>query len=109
MPTTARGNPVSRNTFNDSWRLAVRAAGLVPTRDTGTHQLRHRFASLMLAGGVDIKKLSIYLGLGSAGFTLATYTHLMESADVQARKAIEAALAAEDVALTLDQEGEHQG
>jgi len=109
LPTTARGNPVSRNTFNDSWRLAVRAAGLVPTRDTGTHQLRHRFASLMLAGGVDIKKLSVYLGHGSAGFTLATYTHLMESADVQARKAIEAALAAEDVAPTLDQEGEHQG
>ena len=60
-------------------------------------------------GWVDIKKLSVSLGHGSAGFTLATYTHLMESADVQARKAIEAALAAEDVALTLDQEGEHQG
>jgi hypothetical protein len=63
----------------------------------------------MLAGGVGIKKLSVYLGHGSAGFTLATYTHLMESADAQARRAIEAALAAEDVAPTVDRKEEQRG
>ena len=109
LVTTAPGKAVNRNAFNEAWRRAVRTAGLVPSRETGTHQLRHLFASLMLAGGVDIKKLSVYLGHSSAGFTLATYTHLMESADTHARKAIEAALAAEDVAPTLDQEGERRG
>ena len=59
-------------------------------------------------GWVDIKKLSVSLGHGSAGFTLATYTHLTESADIQARQAIEAALAAEALPLRWTRRG-YQG
>jgi len=40
----------------------------------------------MLAGGVDIKALSEYLGRYSAAFTLATWAHVMPSAsDANAR------------------------
>jgi integrase len=97
--TTPAGNAINRGTFNDGWREGVRSAGMTPARgDTGTHQLRHRYASVLLAGGVDIKTLSAYLGHGSAAFTLSVYTHLLASADDRARKVIEAALAADEIA-----------
>ncbi|MGH3196388.1 MAG: tyrosine-type recombinase/integrase [Streptosporangiaceae bacterium] len=34
------------------------------------HQLRHHFASLLLRGGVDIKRVQDWLGHHSAAFTL---------------------------------------
>jgi hypothetical protein len=42
----------------------------VTTRHEGTHQLRHYYASVMLADGVSIKELSIFLGHADPGFTL---------------------------------------
>jgi len=41
------------------------------------HQLRHHFASLLLRGGVDIKRVQEWLGHHSAAFTLDIYGHLM--------------------------------
>jgi integrase len=39
------------------------------------YDLRHLFASVLLAGKVDLKTLSVLLGHSNAGFTLATYVH----------------------------------
>lgn len=58
--------------------------------------MRHYYASVLLAGGVDIKALSEYLGHHDPGFTLRIYAHLMPSAEGRARKAIEDALAGAD-------------
>jgi integrase len=41
------------------------------------HALRHTYASLQLARGVNVVALSRVLGHHSAAFTLATYTHLL--------------------------------
>ena len=47
----------------------------------GTHALRHTFASLLFAKGVDIKTISTILGHASIQITLNTYIHLFEKAD----------------------------
>jgi integrase len=41
------------------------------------HDLRHVFASVLIAEGVDIKTVSEQLGHASVAFTIATYGHLM--------------------------------
>lgn len=42
------------------------------------HDLRHGFASLMLADGVSLKEVSGLLGHSSESLTLSTYAHLVE-------------------------------
>jgi integrase len=90
------GGALLRSSFNNTWRKAVRSAGLAPGQRAGTHQLRHRYASVLLAGGVDIRALSEYLGHHDPAFTLRVYAHLMPSAEGRARRAVEAALADSD-------------
>jgi integrase len=106
---TAAGEPVRRDTFNHVWRQAVRKAGMMPHRDpTGTHQLRHRYASMLLAGGVDVRTLAEYLGHSDPSITLRTYSHLLPSAADRARRAIEDALATDHDGPGRDQEAQNQ-
>ncbi len=42
----------------------------VTTRKEGPHQLRHYYASVMLADGVSVKELAEFLGHHNAAFTL---------------------------------------
>jgi integrase len=94
---TVRGFAYARTTFNQEvWRPARAAAGLHYARENGMHALRHYYASVLLAGGVDIRALSEYLGHHDPAFTLRIYAHLMPGADDRARKAVETALAAAD-------------
>jgi Phage integrase family len=58
----------------------------------GLHQLRHFYASALLAGGVDIRALAEYLGHHEPAVTLRIYAHLMPSARARALRAIEDAL-----------------
>jgi integrase len=92
--TTPDGQAVGKNGFNRSaWRPALAKAGIIPSRTTGCHALRHYFASALLHHGVDIKAVSEYLGHRSAAFTLSVYVHLMPAADDRAREAVSAAWA----------------
>jgi len=92
--TTNRGTPPHRGAFNyDVWGPARRRAGVPDGPGTGMHALRHHYASVLLAGGVDVGPLSEYLGHHDPGFTLRVYRHLMPSDADAARKAVEAALA----------------
>jgi integrase len=94
--TTVTGRAVNRTRFNDEiWRPSRKAAGLPNLRENGMHALRHYYASVLLAGGVDIEALSEYLGHHDPGFTLRTYAHLRPSAEGRALRAVEAALAAD--------------
>jgi integrase len=69
--TTPRRHAIARSTFDDkSWRPAVLAAGIVPSRATGMHALRYFHASALLDAGESIKALSEYLGHADPGFTL---------------------------------------
>lgn len=82
---------VMRNKFNERiWSPARRAAGVTnPTRQDGTHALRHHFASVLLDAGESIGALSEYLGHHDAGFTLRTYTRLMPNSAERTRRAID--------------------
>lgn len=42
------------------------------------HDLRHTFASIMIAAGMDAPRLSMLLGHASVAFTMHTYVHLFE-------------------------------
>ena len=100
--TSRQGGAMMHSTFNTTaWRSARNAAGMP---EGGLHQLRHFYASAMLAGGVDIKALSKYLGHWDPAVTLRVYAHLMPSAEGRALKAIEAAFAEADGPYTA-QEG----
>jgi integrase len=44
----------------------------------GFHTFRHTCASLLFAGGKDIKQVSGWLGHADPAFTLRTYVHLMD-------------------------------
>ena len=64
-------------------RLAGRARS---ARDT--YQLRHYYASVMLAGGVSIKELAEYLGHSDPAFTLRVYAHMLPCSHDRARAVI---------------------
>jgi integrase len=60
----------------------------VTTRKEGIHQLRHYYASVMLAGGVSIKELAEYLGHSDPAFTLRVYAHMLPCSYDRARSVI---------------------
>ncbi|MEV4264564.1 tyrosine-type recombinase/integrase [Kribbella sp. NPDC049584] len=64
----------------------------VSSRKNGMHALRHYFASITLADGVNIKELAEYLGHSNPGFTLRLYTHMLPSSHERARKAVDSRL-----------------
>jgi integrase len=59
------------------------------TRREGTHQLRHYYASVTLAGGVSVKELAEYLGHADPAFTLRRYAHMLPCSHDRARNVID--------------------
>jgi integrase len=82
---------IEPNYWNAAWHRALRAAGGRPARDAGFHQLRHHYASTLLAGGVDVRMLADALGHRDPGFTLRVYAHLMPDSADRIRAAIDRA------------------
>lgn len=91
--TAQRGGAINRGYFDSKvWRPSCLAAGIPGGPGNGMHALRHYYASALLAGGVDIKRVQESLGHHSAAFTLDVYGHLMPDSEGRALRAIEAAL-----------------
>ncbi len=57
------------------------------------HDLRHYFASVLIAGGCDVKAVPAAMRHGTASMTLNVYAGLWPDADDRARTASSAALA----------------
>lgn len=90
--TNSRGTACARQWFGrDAWAPARERVGIPHSRENGCHALRHYYASTLLDAGESIKAVSEHLGHSSAGFTLATYTHLMPSSEERTRVAVDAA------------------
>jgi integrase len=58
------------------------------------HDLRHYFASLLIASNLDVKTVQVRLRHASAKTTLDTYGHLWPDSDDSTRAAIDAVMAA---------------
>ncbi len=81
------GRPVRRNRAGAMWRQSVARAGL-PTAFR-YHDLRHHFASALIAGGCSVKVVQRALGHASARETLDTYGHMWPDSDDLTRWAID--------------------
>jgi len=85
LPSRAVGGPVfpgadggmfARTNMKRAWVRTITAAKVRPIRP---YDLRHTFASLLIAAGKNPLYVARQLGHYSAGFTLDTYGHLIES------------------------------
>jgi integrase len=74
-----RGTPLHwRNVARRALQPALKDAGLPHLR---WHDLRHTFASLLIAQGANIVYVSRQLGHGSTDITLRCYSHLFDRAE----------------------------
>lgn len=82
------GRRISYTAWKRLWRRAAAAADVEAT----THDLRHFFASALIAGGASVKQVQTVLGHASAVITLRTYAHLWPGDDDRTRNVMDAAL-----------------
>lgn len=88
--TTMRtGNPVRYNVYQPS--IFSPAAKVAELEGTTTHDLRHHFASVLLARGVPVNVVARYMGHADATLVISTYGHLMPDAEDVTRKALDGA------------------
>lgn len=81
--TTSKGTPHhAPHIGHRALRPALQTAGLQTVR---WHDLRHTFASLLIAGGANITFVSRHLGHTSSQITLGVYAHLLDYEE-QARR-----------------------
>jgi len=90
MFTGEGDQPPHQNTVGHRWRTATTAAGVSGLR---LHDLRHFYASGLIASGCDVVTVQRALGHSSATTTLSTYSHLWPSAEDRTRAAAQALLA----------------
>ncbi|PWF82016.1 tyrosine-type recombinase/integrase [Kocuria rosea] len=80
----SRGNPPHQNTVGYWWRQSLRDAGL---SGFVLHDLRHFYASGLIAAGCDVVTVQRALGHSSPTVTLNTYSHLWPTAEDRTRAA----------------------
>ena len=105
-PTGAEGwlfvgqgtQPPHQNTIGHRWRKTLKAAGLSGIK---LHDLRHYYASGLIASGCDVVTVQRALGHSRATTTLDTYSHLWPTAEDRTRQAADAMLA---VAMTISKD-----
>lgn len=93
---SATGTPLDgRNMVREVFEPARRRAGLAATR---FHDLRHSYASVLIAQGKHPKVVSEQLGHASVTITMDRYSHLFESASADVSDALEQAWEAAETA-----------
>ena len=85
-PSRDAGQPPHQNTVGHRWRTTLAAAGLTGVK---LHDLRHFYASGLIASGCDVVTVQRALGHASATTTLNTYSHLWPTAEDRTRRAAE--------------------
>jgi integrase len=81
---TSDGKPLHDNAITYRWRQARERAGLEGVR---LHDLRHFYASGLIAAGCDVVTVQRALGHATATTTLNTYAHLWSTAEDRTRAA----------------------
>jgi integrase len=90
-----RGRGLNHREPGNAFRAAVKGAGIATPGRLTLHSLRHAFASLLIAKGLNVVFVSRQLGHANPSITLQVYAHLFERADHAnaARDALEASYA----------------
>jgi integrase len=83
------GNPPHQDAVRTAWLRAARAAGITGVK---LHDLRHFYASALIAQGCDVVTVQRALGHSSATTTLSTYSHLWPDAEDRTRSAASAVM-----------------
>ncbi len=99
-------NRPHQNTVGYRWRKALRDAGLGPVK---LHDLRHFYASGLIAAGCDVVTVQRSLGQAKATTTLNTYAHLWPTAEDRTRKAAESIIEAALGTVTESGREAHEG
>ena len=89
--TSRSGDPLRRISFSQQWRKIVDRS-TVDRERVVFHELRHFYASVLIAAGASVKVVQSRLGHSSAALTLNTYTHLWPDDSEVTRAAIQDAL-----------------
>lgn len=89
---TPDGRGLDYREVGKGFRKAVNDAGLQAPGKLTLHSLRHGFASLLIANGLNVVFVSRQLGHANPSITLEVYAHLFQRADhaATARGALEA-------------------
>ncbi|BCM69419.1 hypothetical protein EASAB2608_04753 [Streptomyces sp. EAS-AB2608] len=103
--TMEEGEPLNYRRWKTEWncaRRALQAAENEAAEREGrkpvelphmvTHDLRHFFASALIAGGASVKQVQIVLGHASAVITLRIYAHLWPGEEDRTRSVMDAVL-----------------
>jgi integrase len=77
-------NPPHQNTLGHRWRQTCKRAGIAGIT---LHDLRHFYASGLIAAGCDVVTVQRALGHAKATTTLNTYAHLWPTAEDRTRAA----------------------
>ncbi len=87
--TDDKDRPMRRNRFGEVWRRAVVAADL--PKGSHFHELRHHYASVLIAGGESVSVVQARLGHATASETLDTYCHLWPDSEDRTRAVVDLA------------------
>lgn len=103
---TTKTGAVYRHDYYGSqiFAAAVRRAEL--PEGTTSHDLRHHYASVLLAAGESVVAVAERLGHENATLVLSTYGHLMPDSEDRTRRAIDAAWSATSDGLTTARESD---
>jgi integrase len=87
---TRDGLPLAHDWYANKVFAKAAARAKLPAGTT-THDLRHHYASVLLASGQSVVAVAELLGHENATLVLTTYGHLLPGGEVRARKAIDTA------------------
>src|SRR4051812_28714255 len=88
--TTKSGTPARHDYYGSViFKAAVKRAGL--PAGTTSHDLRHHYASVLLAAGESVVAVAERLGHENASLVLKTYGHLMPDSEDRTRRAVDEA------------------
>lgn len=79
--TTKGCQPINSRNLQRAWERTLKRANV---RYRKFHNVRHRYASKLLANGVDIKTISTLLGHSNISITADTYIHVVSETKADA-------------------------
>jgi integrase len=83
----AQGLPYQAHTYQQMLSYRAKRAGLPHTT---SHDLRHTYASWLLAAGESVVTVAARLGHRNANMVIQTYAHIMPNSEDRTRRAIDA-------------------